>query len=320
VKYLRLLHAGVVIGALVASCGSASGPPLKGPANVSASVGALTCPNLASANDANVPAVVLYERNPWLMAVGTDFPTVALWRDGLIVFIHEAGEKLEVRQANISPTEAARIIGEVGSWTRGVPAYTEVFAGSDATTVEIVIHDGDSWRVADVYGLSRDGVPAPVEFVMTGSAAGTIVEHPEQAPKVPGRFMDAYRTLLAVRPKDSGPFEPTDIEVLFWGFDNAEGEPVPWPTDVPPPPADAVPGEREPGDPISYSFVVASKHWPALQHMVETANVGKPTRAIGFNGHKWTVSPMKRFRGQDAINRVLHCNRKPDEGVRVPMQ
>ena len=253
--------------------------------------GALHCPSLPKAGDTDAPAAVLYERNPWLMAVGSDFPTAAIWRDGLAVFLHsDAKGNVEARQTMISPAEASRIADKVAATTRGVPAFTSVLDVSDQKTVEVVVHDGEVWRVAAIYGLTRDGARAP------------------------GHFMNAYRELLALDRPDSVPFEPVDLQILFWAFEYAKGDPVPWPEDVPSPPADNVPAEREPGDPVAYSFVVASKYAASLRLTQQTAHATQPTRAIGFNGHKWTVSLVSRFRGQDAIDRVLHCSRRPDKG------
>ena len=281
---------------------------------------ALHCPNLPKAGDRNAPVAVLYERNPWLMAVGSDFPTAAIWRDGLVVFLHyDADGEAEARQMTVPPAQAARISDEVISATRGVPAFTSVSAWSDQQTVEIVVHDGDAWRIAAIYGLTRDGAPAAIDWVNSVglNEEPILTRHEGARPTVPGRFMNAYREMLALDRSNGVPFEPSDLQILFWGFDHARGDPVPWPADVPPPPADIVPAEREPGDPIAYSYVVASNYAVSLRRAQETAHATRLPRAIGFNGHKWTVSLVSRFRGQDAIDRVLHCNRKHDDGVRV---
>lgn len=212
----------------------------------------------------------------------------------------------------MTPADAERIASTVAKQMRAAPAHSSVSDWTDRRTVEIVVRDGSVWRVADVYGLTRDGPPAPLEDVPCppGSRRRVcgFVARPEKKATEPAGFFSAYRTLLDARPKAGTAFIPTDIKVLFWGFDHARGTPVPWPNDLPAPPKDAVPAEDSLGDPTAYSFVIASSYEPALRRLLETAYTANP-RGISFNGHMWTVEPLRRYRGQEAVEQVLRCVR-----------
>jgi hypothetical protein len=261
----------------------------------------------AAAQDA--PGVVLYERSPWLMASGTDFPTIAVWPNGDVIFVHENGDKkFDARQGAISKQAAAVLIGNVASSMRGVPSYTSVSNWTDARTVEIVVRDDGEWRLADVYGLTRNArhdEQLPPELRSKGEPA------PARKSAL-GGFVNAYRQLLTARPSDGAAFLPMEIEVLVWGFEYAPGEPLLWPSDLPPPPADIVPKDDASGDPHSYSFMIDAKYADQLRQLLRTADGSDPPRPIGFNGHKWTVNPIGRFRGQAVIESVLRCAQRDE--------
>ena len=203
-----------------------------------------------------------------------------------VVFIHEGEDRLERRQGSIGKDVATTLIRDVASSMRGVPPHSSVTDWTDAPTVEIVVRDSTEWRIADVYGLTRGKE--------TSGPAG---------------FAAAYRELLAARPSTGNPFSPTEIQILVWGFEHARGDPLPWPSDLPAPPADIIPKDDGPGDPHSFSFTLDTKYAEGLRRLLQTAHAANPPRAIGFNGHKWTVNPVARFRGQAVVESALRCAR-----------
>jgi hypothetical protein len=234
------------------------------------------CPP-AAVDDRDAPAVVFFERNPWLGLVGSDFPTIALWPDGRVVFVHEEGEKLEARQGRIDAAEAARVTSEVGAGMRGMQRYCDATVGTDAVTVELLARDGAVWRDVQVYGAPRKEC-SPAGF-------------PELCAKV-----------LALRPAQGTPFVPVDYRVFVWGFEDA-AKAVPWPPDIPAPPAQFTPRETAPGDPGYDSYVVDVKYRDAMTRLMTAVADGHT--GVGFNGHKWTVYPVPRYRGQNAIDRIV---------------
>jgi hypothetical protein len=226
--------------------------------------------------DADAPRFVVYDRNPWLRLVGSDFPTVAVWADGTIVFTQHH----ERAQATIASARFEAVAARILPTLRASPPFGSLSNVTDQPTVELVTKDGDQWHDVHIYGLTPD------------SAAD-------------GAVVDAYRQLLAMRPTTGTPFQPVDIQIVLWSFDNALST-VAWPADVPAP-ADLVPDAPK-TEPSSVRFVVATKYQEALAPMFEQLRRDDPS-AVELNGHKWTVVAMQRYRGQATIDQVLRCAR-----------
>jgi hypothetical protein len=271
------MRGGSVAAALVAILAASCGP--KPPPMPVTPVSPARAACLAQLPDApaDAPVVALYERNPWLLVIGSDFPTIAVWADGTVVYVREGASGLETLEGSIGAGTAGKLARSVVGEVRTAPEHASVGDTTDAPTVEIVARDGDSWRVADVYGLRRDDANRDA----------------------PAGFVTAYRQLLAARPSEGTEFVPADVEVLLWGFEYANGEGIPWPADVPAPPDDVVPIDGPP-----YSHVVDAKYRFALRDLVDAAG---QRGAIGINGHKWAIAALWRFRGQGYIRSVLQC-------------
>jgi len=201
-----------------------------------------------------------------------------VWRSGDVIF--KSDDPTRELQGSIGAAAAEQLIADVARRLRDVPAHDQTKRMSDAPTVEIAVRDGGTWRIADVYGAMRG-------------------DHR------PAGFAQAYRELVAARPKQGTAFQPVDILVHVAGYDSALGDPLPWPSDVPAPAPTLVPRD----DGISDSFIVDAKFRPSLEQLIQAASRGNPPWPIGFNGHKWSVHPIARFRGQEHIEAVLECAR-----------
>jgi hypothetical protein len=163
--------------------------------------------------------------------------------------------------------------------------------------MELVVNDDGSWRVSSVYGLTRAALVLEGSPKTTLEAGRPLHVASEAAPL---ELVDAYQLLLDLRPPKGDAFEPAMIEVRYWDFENARGE-VPWPSDVPPPPTDAVSHEDRGGA----SHMVCPKHLASLERALETAYASDPPKAIELDGHKWAINPLLRYRGQETIDRVV---------------
>jgi len=225
-------------------------------------------PSLVSCqiDDPAAPLVVLYERDPWLRLRGSDAPTVAIWSDGSVVFRSDRAR--ETLEGSIAAADAQRVAASVVRHVRAEPRHRDLGAVSDMRTVQVVVRDGTSWRAASVYGLER------------GDDDGDLGA--------------AYRELLAVRPSHGEPFHPVDVRIVYWPFDNALGEPVPWPRELPPPPS-------------AGAYVVEPSYLPIVERVIAEADATNPPRAIGFASGRWSVQPVRRFRGQATIDQIVAC-------------
>jgi len=264
-----------------------AGPPAKPSCRVEG--GLVTVTAAAPGSPASgEPLIVLYERNPWLMSVGSDFPTVAVYEDGRVLFVEgkRGNERAMIGHLDARAAEALRD-DLVGAGFMGVPSDTDCAKGvSDQVTVEVLVRRGAAWKMASAHGLGRDG-----------SCDG----------RSPKAFVEAYRRLLKLRPADAKPFEPEELDVQIWGFENALGKPVPWPADVPAPPATVIPQWNAPYSPKGYHHVLSAKFRPQLEKLLRAMNTGKSSRAMLLNGHKWTVDPRPLWPGYRVVEEVVHC-------------
>jgi hypothetical protein len=104
------------------------------------------------------PVVVLYERSA--SASGFDLPSLALWRDGTVVYseANETGQHVAgLFQARLSPEAAFELVARSLSRLRDAPIETAISPNmTDQPTVEVIVRDGDSWRRIGAYGLTRE--------------------------------------------------------------------------------------------------------------------------------------------------------------------
>ncbi|TKD12666.1 hypothetical protein [Polyangium fumosum] len=93
------------------------------------------------------PLVVLRERNPWLMVLGSDVPTIVVYEDGLVVYHKLVGNKAEALTANVG-AEAAKKLGEELATAdfMALPAQASVTAATDQPTVGIALRQGSQWK------------------------------------------------------------------------------------------------------------------------------------------------------------------------------
>jgi hypothetical protein len=243
------------------------------------------------------PLIVLFERNPWLDAVGSDFPTVVVYEDGRTLFVRGDRVKAEVMIGRIESRAAVSLRDEiVAAGFMDAPADTTCTRTTDQVTVEILVRRGVSWKMASAYGIGKDG-------------------RCEARP--PKAFVDAYRRLQKVQGAGAKRFEPEEIEVMIWGFEYARGEPIPWPADVPAPPANVVPEEYAPHSPKSYDHVLSARFRPQIEKLLRAMNSSNPPRAMLLNGHKWAVVPRALWPGYRLVEGVARCAYK-NRAVRRP--
>jgi hypothetical protein len=243
------------------------------------------------------PLIVLFERNPWLMSVGSDFPAVVVYEDGRTLYVEGDGRKTKVMSGHIDSRAAVSLRDElVVDGFLNVAADTTCSDKTDQITVEILVRRGVSWKMTSAYGIGRDG---------------------DCKVRPPKPFVEAYRRLQKLRAAGAKPFEPEEIEVIIWGFEHARSEPIPWPADVPAPPANVVPEEYAPNNPKPYDHVVSAKFRSQIDKLTRAMDSSNPPRAMLLNGHKWTVVPRSLWPGYRLVEDVVRCAYK-NRAVRSP--
>jgi hypothetical protein len=212
------------------------------------------------------PLIALYERDPWLMVVGSDVPSVVVYEDGSVLYVRPSSDggppkQLEGHLAR----EEAKALAET---TIGLISADEVHVEvnwTDQPTTEILARSPASggWTANSYYGLSRRGL-----------------SHKEPGEAFESRFYDAVKKLAALDPPGATVWRPETIEIMLWDFSHARGE-VAWPKAVPAPPAKVKPPERG----VYKHFIDGQYEQPMREFLA--AQPG--TTAIALNGRKCSV-------------------------------
>jgi hypothetical protein len=178
---------------VVVACGH--GPPARPPANAApeVQVPAETLPACAAdgnisargAASEGIPVLVLFERDAWQS--GFDVVSLVVWSDGTVAWKQGKPDALPtLLRATVARDAIAQLVDRMLGHLRTAPASTSLSNATDGPTVQVVVRDGESWRVAEVYGLTH----------ATPSSSVT----PEAQP-----LFAAYHELLAWIPKQGEP-------------------------------------------------------------------------------------------------------------------
>ena len=173
--------------------------------------------------------------------------------------------------AQLGADEATRIAADAAASLGSAPRHAEIDRDeTDQPVVELVVRDGSGWRVSGVRGLRR------------GDRGDGVAA--------------AYRELLARAHGSTARYTPDAIAIEYAPVADYTGE-LAWPADITPPADPTVEGE----------LVVAAAVEPALRALELEAQ--RSGRAIVVAGQHLRFHLRRRFRGQDAIERVLECAR-----------
>ncbi|HVK69843.1 MAG TPA: hypothetical protein VM694_35535 [Polyangium sp.] len=229
------------------------------------------------------PLVVLRERNPWLMVLGSDVPTIVVYEDGLVVYHKLVEKKAEALTVNVGAEAARKLVDELATAEfMGLPAQTSVTAATDQPTVGIALRQGSQWKYASVEGLRRDG---------KASAAAT-----GEAPAV---FVRAYQRLANFDAPGATPWEPETIEIMLWDFSHARKPPLPWPAGIPAPPA----GVKAPKEGV-YHHHVPGRHEAATRAFLASL---EQSQGVSVGGASASIGVRRVVPSDDYIRPMILC-------------
>lgn len=216
-----------------------------------------------------LPKIVLIERDPWAMVIGSDSPTFALYDDGKAIYLTKAG----YRSVDLSTAEMAALLAGVDA--PALPAlarHYDAAAATDQPTEILAVYDGDKPAIISVYGSLKS---------------------PDIRKAVPAKIAAAYDRLTAFTHVGATDWLPEKIEVMIWPYDYAPEKSIVWPAgwpglDSP----DAV--KRRDG---AYSLFVPSAKLPELKRFLETR---REKGAVEIGGKKWAVDLRLPFPGEQS--------------------
>jgi hypothetical protein len=217
----------------------------------------LPAPTLAQDNAGPKPLIVMLEANPWLMVIGSDSPSFALYDDGTVIYATGTGYK----SAKLGPDARAALIEKVKPEAlAGLARHYDLAPGwSDMPTTYLFVFGSGGPKAISVYGPLQGDV------------------------QLPPPIGAAYQMLHGYRHPDATDWLPDRIEVMIWPYDYAPDKSIEWPQGWPglKDPATVKRGEG------SYSLYLPAADYPALVALLKTR---KEKGAVRIDGHKWAVS------------------------------
>lgn len=200
--------------------------------------------------------LLLYERNPWLMVIGSDSPLVACYTDGRMIFLDRAASGRSgavYKSFELDETELAELRSRMKALD-ALQRHYELSHATDQTTTELAFRSNGNLERISAYG----GVPGEMaQFI---------------------DFLDAMQTRAAARVES---WRPSFIEVMLWPFEYARGQPAPWPNHFPGLDSPSAVKRRE----SSYSIYLPAAEMENLWIYLEA----KQGNAVLLDGEKWTL-------------------------------
>lgn len=211
------------------------------------------------------PIVVLIETNPWLMVIGSDVPTFALYENGQIIYKKIVKEKWKYFEVSNDREKTQKIIKSFGV-TDGLmkqPEYIEASNWTDQPT-NILLLNFDTFRQISVYGNLED----------------TKNESRKETPK---DFLTVYDNIKKFKGKNAKEWLPDNIEIMLTDYSHSPEKPKEWPENYP---------NLENESTVERSESLYSLYLPKenFEDFIKLISDLKEKQAVEINGKKFSVS------------------------------
>lgn len=217
----------------------------------------------ARASTAPHPLIVMLSSNPWLMVIGSDSPTFALYSDGTAIFQTESG----VKSTKLDQTQLADLVQAFEN--PDLAALAGGYYATDSTdqpTNQLLVY----------------GETAPFYISVYGSLDDKSVRS-----KLPAAVTGAFDKLRGFQASNAQTWLPDKIEVMVWPYEYAPNRSTVWPKHWP---HLTDPTTRKRGD--SYSIFIPSADLPAFEEFV--ASISEKS-AVEIDGKKFAISARLPF-------------------------
>jgi hypothetical protein len=152
--------------------------------------------------------LLLYERNPWLMVIGSDSPIIAFYTDGRMIFRDRtASNRSDVvyKSFRLDEEEHEELRSQMKELD-SLQAYYELSHATDQKTTQLLFRSDGKPKQVSAYG----GVPREMALFI--------------------HFLNILQARAGARAKS---WQPSYVEIMLWPFDHARGEPTRWPEEFP---------------------------------------------------------------------------------------
>jgi uncharacterized protein (DUF1330 family) len=156
------------------------------------------------------PIVVLIEAYPWLMVVGSDVPSFALYENGQVIYQRRSANRVEYVQVQHDRAQTQALIKTLGitdSLLRG-GTYFNAADATDQPTNTLLLNF-DSVKQIQVYGSLRS-------------------PQAEDRARTPKDFLTVYDRLIYYDDPAAKAWLPDSIEVMATAYSYSPVKPLPW--------------------------------------------------------------------------------------------
>ena len=206
--------------------------------------------------------IVLVETDPWLMVIGSDVPTFALYENGQIIYKLIENEKVKFYEVNLTQTELQKVIQSLKITDELYKLnHIEASDWTDQPT-NVLILNFRMKKAISVYGrLKSNG---------------------EAREKTPKEFLVVYDNIKNYKNPNAKEWLPNQIEVMFWDYNYAQNK-RPW--------IEGFPDLKSPttikiNDEL-YSVFIDKKDFEKFKKYYSSMAANE---AIEINGRKMTIS------------------------------
>lgn len=211
------------------------------------------------------PVIVLIETDPWLMVVGSDVPTFALYENGQIIYRKNIENKFKYFEVKLSKDKTQQLIKTFGisDSLMKLPDFIEAAAATDQPT-NVLLLNFDTLKEINVYG-------------------GLRYEKSAARVKTPTSFLMVYDKLIKYDDNNAIEWLPEKIEVMLTSYSYSPEKPLLWPSGWPGL-KDSTTVKRS-ND--LYSVYLDKKYFADF---IKLAKDLKQKQAVEVNGEKFSVS------------------------------
>lgn len=156
------------------------------------------------------PLVVLTETDPWLMVIGSDSPSFALYENGQLIFKKKQGNTAKYFEVKKEKAELQNLMSSLGISVAlaKLPKYINASNATDQPTTTIFLNT-DSLQEISVYGRISS-------------------KKSEARKETPAVFLTAYDSIINFNEASATEWLPENIEILAYTYANSKEEPLSW--------------------------------------------------------------------------------------------
>ncbi|MBX9886774.1 MAG: hypothetical protein K2Y30_02440 [Flavobacteriaceae bacterium] len=148
------------------------------------------------------PLIVLKETDPWLMSIGSDIASFALYEKGQIIYKSVENKKLKIYEVTLNQNELKKVIQSF-SIPKSLYSLKENIIASDWTD------------------QPSNELYLNITKKKTISVYGSLRKKAAERKRTPIEFLTVYDNIKKYRNNAAKEWLPNKIEIIFWDYDYA---------------------------------------------------------------------------------------------------